>query len=153
MGGGENKNNDQISVLMKAYKGYRKLYLNKHIFSANVLYRISFLTFGSSIPPSTNLGENVNFGHPMGIVIHQDSTIGDGTIIYQNVTIGRKDTSNQGAPVIGKNCIIGAGAAIIGEIVIGDNVKVGANAVVNKNIPDNCTVVGNPGRIIRKEIP
>ena len=88
----------------------------------------------------------------MGIVIHQDSIIGDGTIIYQNVTIGRKDTSNQGAPVIGKNCIIGAGAAVIGEIVIGDNVKIGANAVVNKNIPDNCTVVGNPGRIIRKEI-
>lgn len=151
--GGGDKNNEQISALMKAYKGYRKLYLNKHIFSANVLYRISFLTFGSSIPPSANLGENVNFGHPMGIVIHQDSIIGDGTIIYQNVTIGRKDTSNQGAPVIGKNCIIGAGAAIIGEIVIGDNVKVGANAVVNKNIPDNCTVVGNPGRIIRKEIP
>lgn len=143
----------QISALMKIYKRYRKLYLNKHTFSANVLYRISFLAFGSSIPPSVDLGKDVNFGHPMGIVIHQDSIIGDETIIYQNVTIGRKDTSSQGAPVIGKNCIIGAGAAIIGEIVIGNNVKIGANAVVNKNVPDNCTVVGNPARIIKRETP
>lgn len=149
MGGGKK----QISALMKMYKRYRKLYLNKHTFGANILYRISFLAFGSSIPPSVDLGKDVNFGHPMGIVIHQDSIIGDETIIYQNVTIGRKDTSSQGAPVIGKNCIIGAGAAIIGEIVIGNNVKIGANAVVNKNVPDNCTVVGNPARIIKRKTP
>lgn len=146
----DNKNYDKVSILMKAYKKYRNLYLNKHFFSANILYRISFLAFGSSIPPSADLGQTVNFGHPMGIVIHQDSIIGDDTIIYQNVTIGRKDTLSQGAPIIGKNCIIGAGAVIIGKIVIGDNVKIGANSVVNQNIPSNCTVVGNPARIIKK---
>ena len=51
---------------------------------------------------------------------------------------------------IGNNCMIGAGAVILGNIVIGDNVKIGANAVVLKDIPDNCTVVGIPGKIIER---
>lgn len=53
--------------------------------------------------------------------------------------------------MIGKHCVIGAGACVLGEITIGDNVKIGANAVVLTDIPDNCTVVGVPGKIVKQE--
>lgn len=89
---------------------------------------------------------NVEIAHGIGIVIHQSSVVGDGTKIYQNVTIG----SGEHGPRIGDNCILGAGCCILGDIVIGNNVRVGANAVVLKDIPDNCTVVGVPAHIVRQ---
>ena len=89
------------------------------------------------------LEKGVNIGHGIGIVIHQNSRIGKGTMIYQNVTIG----SGNG-PIIGENCILGCGCCVLGDIVIGNNVKIGANAVVLKNVPDNCTVVGIPAKIV-----
>lgn len=83
--------------------------------------------------------------HGIGIVLHQYSKIGDGTKICQNVTIG-----NGMGPKVGKNCIIGSGACVLGDITVGDNVKIGVNAVVLHDIPDNCTAVGVPARIIKK---
>lgn len=82
-----------------------------------------------------------------GIVISRNAHIGEGATIFQQVTIGVKNLENEEAPVIGKNVFVGAGAKIIGGITIGNNVKIGANAVVNINVPDNATVVGNPGII------
>lgn len=115
----------------------------------SIIYKLTCLLLGCYIPPTVDLGSGVNFGHPIGIVIHQNSKVGKNTIIYQNVTLGRKDRSNQLAPIIGDNCIIGAGACILGNVVIGKNVTVGANAVVVTDIPDGCTVVGVPGKIIK----
>lgn len=89
----------------------------------------------------------MNIGHFYGIVIHQKSRIGENTLIYQNVTLGGRKGSS--GPIVGKNCVIGSGACILGDIKIGDNVKIGANAVVLKDIPDNCTVVGVPARIVK----
>lgn len=83
-----------------------------------------------------------------GIYISRYSRIGPSCRIYQNVTIGE---SGQKAPQIGKNCLIGAGAIIIGDITIGDNVKIGAGAVVFSDIPDNSTVVSQAPRILTKE--
>ncbi len=80
-----------------------------------------------------------------GIFISRYAVIGEKCCIYQNVTIGEV---NRKAPVIGNNCLIGAGAIIIGDIKIGNNVKIGAGAVVTSNIPDNCTVVSQPARIL-----
>lgn len=80
-----------------------------------------------------------------GIFVSRFAVIGKNCCIYQNVTIGEV---NRKAPVIGNNCLIGAGAIIIGDIKIGNNVKIGAGAVVTSNIPDNCTVVSQPARII-----
>lgn len=94
----------------------------------------------------------VNFGHPIGIVIHQDAIIGENTLIYQNVTIGRKDRTSQKCPKIGCNCVIGAGACILGDIKIGNNVTIGANAVVVSNVPDNSTAIGVPALIRSKRI-
>lgn len=80
--------------------------------------------------------------------------IGQNCTVFQNVTIGAKnqeDADNGIYPSIGDNVIIGCNAVIIGNIKIGDNVRIGASSLVNCNIPDNSTVVGNPCRIISKK--
>lgn len=70
-------------------------------------------------------------------------------MIYQQVTIGSNDLQNsRRAPTIGNNCLIGAGAKIIGNVHIGDNVRIGANAIVVDDVPDNCTIVMNKPRVI-----
>ncbi|MBD5459333.1 MAG: serine acetyltransferase [Lachnospiraceae bacterium] len=82
-----------------------------------------------------------------GIFVSRFAVIGENCWIYQNVTVGEVDRK---APVIGDNCLIGAGAVLIGGITIGNNVKIGAGAVVNTDIPDNCTVVSQPVRILER---
>lgn len=83
-----------------------------------------------------------------GVYISRYSRIGSGCRIYQNVTIGE---NGQKAPSIGCNCLIGAGAILVGDISIGDNVKIGAGAVVFSDIPANSTVVSQAPRILLKE--
>lgn len=83
-----------------------------------------------------------------GIFISRYARIGEGCWIYQNVTIGEVDRK---APAIGDGCRIGAGAVLVGGIRIGNNVKVGAGAVVSTDVPDGCTVVSQPARIIEKK--
>lgn len=81
-----------------------------------------------------------------GIFINNNAIIGKNATIWQGVTIGQTDADK--FPIIGDNAYIGANAIIIGKVQIGNNVKIGAGAVVTKNVPDNCTVVGNPMRIL-----
>lgn len=131
-------------IVMKFYRLERWFYLHKLSVVAKLINRIIYLLFNCSIPYTTDIGENVEIAHGIGIVLHQFSKIGNGTIIYQNVTLG-----NGMGPKVGKNCIIGTGACLLGDIKIGDNVKIGANAVVLTDIPDDCTVVGIPARIIK----
>lgn len=101
---------------------------------------------GGYIGPDAVIGENISLPHGLhGIFISRYAVVGDNCWIYQNVTIGEV---NGKAPVIGDNCLIGAGAVIIGDIEIGRYVKIGAGAVVNTDIPDNCTVVSQPVRIL-----
>lgn len=83
-----------------------------------------------------------------GIFISRYACVGEGCRIYQNVTIGEV---NRKAPVIGDECLIGAGAVLIGDIRIGNRVKIGAGAVVHTDVPDGCTVVPQAARIIPTE--
>ncbi len=83
-----------------------------------------------------------------GIFISRYASIGSNCRIYQNVTIGEV---NHKAPRIGDNCLIGAGAAVVGDIQVGDGVKIGAGAVVSFDVPDHCTVVSQPPRIIERK--
>jgi len=88
------------------------------------------------------------------LVINQGVILGDNCVLRNSVTIGHKklpDGSFSGCPRIGNNVDVGANACIVGDVVVGDNVIIGAGAVVTKNIPDNCTVVGNPARILEKK--
>jgi serine O-acetyltransferase len=96
-----------------------------------------------------SFGKNFHIIHPISIVIHPDVLIGNNVGIMHEVTIGTRGST--GAPRIGNDVFIGAGAKIIGNITIGDNVDIGANAVVLTDVPANSLVVGNPGRIINKE--
>ena len=83
-----------------------------------------------------------------GVYISRYASIGADCWIYQNVTIGEV---RRMAPQIGDHCLIGAGAVIVGNIKIGSHVKIGAGAVVSSDIPDHCTVVAQPPRIIQRE--
>ncbi len=144
------KEEEKVSILKKLYNLYRWLYLHKMKLASIILYKVTFFMFGCTIPPTVDLGKGVNFGHPIGIVIHQDAIVGSNTLIYQNVTIGRKDTTSQKCPTIGRDCVIGAGACILGAVSIGNNVTIGANAVVISDVPDNSIAVGIPAKIRSK---
>jgi len=111
-------------------------------------YRFWSAICGCDIPLNCNLGGGLLMPHPNGIVIHPDAKIGPNCIIFQQVTIGTG--SKPGLPNIGGHVDIGTGAKILGGITIGDHVNIGANSVVIDDVPDNCTVVGIPAKIIRK---
>lgn len=136
----------KYGIVMKFYRMERWCYLHRLTVLARMINRFIYLQFNCYIPYTTDIGPDVEIAHGIGIVLHHFSVIGEGTIIYQNVTVG-----NGMGPKIGNNCVIGSGACVLGDIVIGDNVKIGANAVVIKDVPNNCTVVGVPAKIIHRE--
>jgi len=109
-------------------------------------YRFWSAVCGADIPLNSQLGGGLIIPHPNGIVIHPDAVIGPNCLVFQQVTIGTG--SKAGVPRIGGHVDIGAGAKVLGGIIIGDNVKIGANSVVLSDIPDNCVAVGVPARII-----
>ena len=108
---------------------------------------------GIEIHPGAVIGRRVFIDHGDGVVIGETAVIGDDVTIYQGVTLGGtgKDIGKR-HPTIGNGVTIGAGAKVLGPIVVGDNCKVGAGAIVLKEVPENCTVVGNPGRIVQKKV-
>jgi serine O-acetyltransferase len=120
---------------------------SKHNKIVNLIYHYSTaILLQSYIPPEATLPDDVIFPHGLRMIFFScDSVIGHNCIIYQNVTIGSREN---GAPSIGNNCIIGAGAILIGKIKIGDNCKIGAGCVVSIDIPDNSTVVMPHPRIL-----
>ncbi len=116
---------------------------------------ISYLTriiTGIEIHPKARIGRRFFIDHGEGVVIGETTIIGDDVLIYQQVTLG--GTGNEHGkrhPTIGNNVIIGAGAKILGNITIGDNVRVGAGSVVVDDVPEHCTVVGIPGRVVQQK--
>lgn len=116
---------------------------------------ISYLTriiTGIEIHPKAQIGNRFFIDHGEGVVIGETTIIGDDVLIYQQVTLG--GTGNEHGkrhPTIGNNVIIGAGAKILGNITIGDNTRVGAGSVVVEDVPEHCTVVGIPGRIVQQK--
>jgi len=108
-----------------------------------------FLT-GIEIHPGAKIGANFFIDHGMGVVIGETTEIGDNVTVYQGVTLGGTGKEKgKRHPTLGNNVVIGAGAKILGNIRIGNNVKVGANAVILKSVPDDSTVVGVPGEVVR----
>lgn len=117
-------------------------------FIGKIISFINRIIFSTWIPGSAIIGENFTVGYwGLGIVIHSNTKIGNNVTIAQNVTIGR-NFGDIKVPVIGNDVYIGTGSVVFGEILIGNNVIIGSNTLVNKDIPDNCTVVGNPMRIV-----
>lgn len=117
--------------------------------SAFLAFKLTEILAGISIPPGVKIGRGFYIGHFGGIVVHGNVKIGENCSIGTGVVIGTRGLGNKGVPVVGNNVYVGVGAKILGGITIGNNVKIGANAVVLKDVPDNCTVVGIPARIIK----
>jgi len=101
--------------------------------------------YGLQIPPSAEIGYGLYIGHGLCVVMHPKTVIGDNCNLSRFTTIG----SNRDTPArIGNNVYIGPNVCIVEDVAIGDNVVIGAGAVVVKNAPANCTIAGNPARII-----
>ena len=129
-----------------------RLYLGGHTTLARIISQHSRHVTGIEIHPGASIGKGFFIDHGDGVVIGETAIIGDNVTLYQGVTLGGtgKDVGKR-HPTIGNNVTIGAGAKVLGPFTVGDNSKIGASAVVLKAVPPNCTVVGNPGRIVRRE--
>lgn len=116
---------------------------------ARVLSGISNALTRVDIHPGAIIGRGVFIDHATGVVIGQTAIVGDDCLIYQGVTLGGvslKKTKRH--PTLLNGVVVGAGAKILGDITIGQGCKIGANSVVTKSVPDFCTAVGSPARII-----
>lgn len=114
------------------------------LFRFRALRKLSFLT-GFQIDPGS-FGKGLMIYHYGSIVVNAAAKIGDYATIYPGVLIGAKEN---GCPVIGHHCFIGAGSKILGGVKIGNNVTIAPNAVVVKDVPDNAVVGGVPAKIIK----
>lgn len=115
------------------------------------LFRHLEKTYGVYISKNASIEIGLKFPHPTGIVIGDGVEIGKNCIIYQQVTFGGArlgDAKNNYYPHVGDNVVFFAGAKVIGKITIKSNSVIGANSVVIKDVPEGCTVVGVPARII-----
>ncbi len=110
-----------------------------------------FLT-GIEIHPAAQIGRRLIIDHGMGVVIGETAVIGSDVYLYHAVTLGGT-SSERGKrhPTVGDNVIIGAGAKVLGDILVGDGARVGANAVVVQPVPAGVTVVGIPARPVDRD--
>lgn len=112
-----------------------------------ILYKFVQVITGIELPCEAEIGRNFIIDHFGGIVVSGYAKFGDNCRIRNGVVVGLKNVEEPGAPVIGNNVDIGAGAKVLGKIRIGDNVQIGANAVVICDVPDNSIAVGVPAVI------
>jgi len=109
---------------------------------------------GIEIHPGATIGRRVFIDHGFGVVIGETAEIGDDCTIYQGVTLGGTSLSKgtKRHPTLGRGAIIGAGAKVLGAFTVGEGAKVGSNAVVVKEVPPGATAVGNPARVVEKDV-
>ena len=127
-----------------------KLYRWKVPLAPRVISQTGRFLTGIEIHPGATIGRRFFIDHGMGVVIGETAEIGDDVLLYQGVTLG--GTGNEKGkrhPTLGNHVVVGSGAKVLGNIRIGDNVKIGAGSVVVHPVPDNSTVVGIPGRVVR----
>ena len=140
-----------ISALF-SYRISHIFYRLKFRFIARAISQWSRLFTGIEIHPGAQIGKGLFIDHGMGVVIGETTIIGENVTLFQGVTLGGTGKEKgKRHPTLGNNVVVGAGAKVLGNIVLGDNVSVGANAVVIHDVPANSTVVGVPGRITRRE--
>ena len=127
-------------------------YRNKLFFIARLISQLGRFFTGIEIHPGATIGRGLFIDHGSGVVIGETAEIGDNCTLYQGVTLGGtgKDVGKR-HPTLGNNVMVGAGAKVLGPFTIGDNTKIAANAVVLDEIPDNCTAVGIPAKVVRRE--
>ena len=134
------------------YRFAHKLYLKKHYFLARWISQKTARKTGIEIHPGATIGKGLFIDHGTGVVIGETAILGDNVTLYQGVTLGGTGKeSGKRHPTLEDNVMVSAGAKILGSFTIGENSKIGAGSVVLGPVPPNCTVVGIPGRIVKKD--
>ena len=134
------------------YRIAHKLYLKKHFFWARWISQRAARKTGIEIHPGATIGKGLFIDHGSGVIIGETTIIGDNVTLYQGVTLGGTG-KEQGKrhPTLKDNVMVSAGAKVIGSFTIGENSKIGAGSVVLEEVPPNCTVVGVPGRVVKRD--
>ncbi|HAF26661.1 MAG TPA: serine O-acetyltransferase [Lachnospiraceae bacterium] len=137
---------------MLAYRRAHKHYLKGHYFRARYISQKAARKTGIEIHPGATIGKGFFIDHGHGVVVGETTEIGDNVTLYQGVTLGGTG-KEQGKrhPTIGNNVMISTGARVLGSIKVGDNSKIGAGSVVLCDVPPNSTVVGVPGRVVKRD--
>ncbi|MBQ2935833.1 MAG: serine O-acetyltransferase [Lachnospiraceae bacterium] len=137
--------------VMVHYRLAHKLYLKKHYFWARWVSQRAVRKTGIEIHPGAQIGKGFFIDHGNGVIIGETTIIGDNVTLYQGVTLGGTG-KEQGKrhPTLGNNIMVGAGAKVLGSCTIGDNCKIGAGSVVLSDVPPGSTVVGVPGRVVKR---
>jgi serine O-acetyltransferase len=127
-----------------------RLYRARLFLIARIVSQFARFATGIEIHPGATIGRRFFIDHGMGVVIGETAEIGDDVLLYQGVTLGGtgKDKGKR-HPTLGNHVVVGGGAKVLGNINIGNCVKIGAGSVVVHSVPDNATVVGIPGRIVK----
>lgn len=135
-----------------AYRIAHKLYVRKHYFLARWVSQKAVRKTGIEIHPGAKIGKGLFIDHGSGVIIGETAELGDNVTLYQGVTLGGTG-KEQGKrhPTLKDNVMVSAGAKVLGSFTIGENSKIGAGSVVLKEVPPNCTVVGVPGRIVKRD--
>ena len=152
------RSNFEAWALYNGYKALRShrlanwLYRHRLFFLARWVSQRCVRRTGIEIHPAATIGRRFFIDHGTGVVIGETTEIGDDCTIYQGVTLGGtgKDVGKR-HPTLGNHVMVGSGAKVLGPITIGNNVRIAAGAVVLTDIPDNCTAVGIPARVVRRD--
>jgi serine O-acetyltransferase len=126
-------------------------WLHSHglVLLAREVSQVARMRTGIEIHPGARIGPGLFIDHGMGVVIGETAEIGADVTLYQGVTLGGTGKERgKRHPTIGDGVVIGTGAKVLGAITVGDRCKIGAGAVVVDPVPDDCTVVGVPGRVV-----
>ena len=136
---------------IRCYRIAHWFYERKMFTVARIISQRARSKTGIEIHPGAKIGKGLFIDHGMGVVIGETAIIGNDCLLYQGVTLGGtgKDKGKR-HPTLGDNVLVGAGAKVLGPFKVGSNVKIAANAVVLNAIPDNCTAVGVPARVVRR---
>lgn len=138
--------------VMLHYRLAHKLYLKRHYFLARYISQRAVRKTGIEIHPGAQIGKGLFIDHGHGVIIGETTIIGDNVTLYQGVTLGGTGKEHgKRHPTIGNNVMISAGAKVLGSFTIGDNSKIGAGSVVLEEVPPNSTVVGVPGRVVKRD--
>jgi len=133
------------------YRIAHKLYEGKHYFWARWVSQKGARKTGIEIHPGARIGKGLFIDHGNGVIIGETAIVGDNVTLYQGVTLGGTGKEHgKRHPTLCNNVMVSAGAKVLGSFTIGENSKIGAGSVVLEEVPPNSTVVGVPGRVVKR---
>lgn len=134
------------------YRRAHRLYRKKHYFLARLISQRCARKTGIEIHPGAQIGDGFFIDHGHGVIIGETTIIGNNVTLYQGVTLGGTGKEKgKRHPTIEDNVMISAGAKVLGSFTVGANSKIGAGSVVLDEVPPNSTVVGVPGRVVKRD--